>query len=251
MFDREMARSIMQELKKASIATRRIVEDGFAGEGGYWGARRSSLISIQVFFMGVLSLPIKTHLEMFKAPGEQIYGLDLMGEAEHLRDLNVRGLGVTVIDDRSRATKLEDNERGITIIGTKFDPEAKKIIELSDIFSGRTRRRIRRYIKDNEIPGFDLITCRPLGAISLVPKDVNTAFYLVQFMWGLLNPEYGLLLTEVPKIDPGLVNSWSERLNTDRICAKYKEFQLLNPGILQLVKTPSSPKHLSSIEVTS
>lgn len=240
MSNRHEAAGIAAALESAAKYSQYEVTAYLRDHQNSWGQRNNGLFDYNLWFSRVLG---NQSIAEYIPRRTNVYGLDLMGEGQPLRDLGIKGLGVTVIDERDVQQRGHDAERGIDILATTFTPD-RKPLEICDIFTGITRRRIKQYLKQHNLKGFDLIVCRPHGAIALIPQDPPTCYFLINQFWRMLSPESGILLTQFPgKVFPE-VGNWLKILQGNKIYAVSGPDFLWGGGNLKLVRNSQSPENL-------
>lgn len=250
MIHRLEAQRVQTLLRSASRETLTIFKKGGAGRGGIWHRRERPLCDYEQTFASVLPMPLNEYVANY-LNGREVYGLDLMGEAQPLRDLKIKGLGVTIVDIRLVRVRLQDEHSGIEILATTYKQDGS-VDQICDLFRKETRRKIKGYLTERNIPGFDLILCRPGGAIYRIPDDPSVGYFLLNTFWRLLNSDYGILLTEVRPETSKSLPDWVPYFQEAKIDMRvnrdvYPFQQEYGSSVLSLVKKPEAPKELPII----
>lgn len=240
MSNRHEVAEIAVMLKNAAKSSQDEVAEYLQKHQNRWGQRNNGLFYYDLWFSKVLG---NRSIAEYIPRRTNVYGLDLMGEGQFLIDLGIKGLGVTVIYKRDEQLRSYETERGIEILATTFTSD-KKPLEICDIFTGVTRRRIRQYLKQHNLQSFDTIVCRPHGAIKIVPKDPSTCYFLINQFWRMLSPENGILLTQFPGEVFPEVDHWLKILQENKIDAVSGPDFLWGGGNLRLVRNSQSPENL-------
>jgi len=141
-----------------------------------WGLQDSSLESYLASFKDIITQDELVQI-IDKNKGYQAT-LDLMGSGSAWEDTSVDAiLGVTLSDKDYSIDRR-------TVLG-------------GDVLSKKTWKRIRSYLNDKELEGFNIITCRPEGGIHTLPDNKDLFGYLLSEAVSLLH-EGGVLLTQLP-----------------------------------------------------
>lgn len=122
----------------------------------------------EVHFWDVLGdETLRSYVDERRKPGQGFYALDLMGPGAVLRYLAIDGgLAVTLGDRRTKEEQDTDNKRDIEII-------------TGDILSKPTWRKVKDWLINQKIVGFDLVLCRPIGGFSTIPPKLGIHYFLI------------------------------------------------------------------------
>ncbi|MCW1930164.1 MAG: hypothetical protein KIH62_002500 [Candidatus Kerfeldbacteria bacterium] len=120
------------------------------------------------------------------------------------------------LPDAGLAISLRDNtnER----IRAEYVAAHISVLE-GDLSHAAAWREIDRWL-DVQAPDskkFDLILCCPHGPMTLFSDDPRFLFVFLQRMWRRLNPDGGMLLTQVPRSFSYLLESWERTLHIQGI----------------------------------
>ncbi|MBI2410791.1 MAG: hypothetical protein HYV32_02790 [Candidatus Kerfeldbacteria bacterium] len=170
---------------------------------------------------------------------DTVVALDLMGEGQVLREVDIdAGLAVTLVDRRSSEKKQIDMEKDIDMI-------------TDNVVYKSTWRQIEGWVaRSTKKRGLDFIFCRPIGGIYTLPKDdMDLYYYLVQQMWNMLSPENGMILSQAPlyihrngRTRQDLLAPWFNTL-METVHCRIADDRLS----FQLIKTPDAPALLPTL----
>lgn len=166
-----------------------------------------------------------------------VFAMDLMGEGAVLQDLEglAGGLSVTLVDGRkAERVKADEAKRFELIAGS--------------VYEGSTWAQVSNFKEQNmKSEGFDLVIASPKGGWYwdaggqhfIRSGNVNL---ITQKAWASLNQDGGELFIKMP--DEYFVYNWVRELRAKGLV----DTAQLNGQLLNLVKTPESPKKLPRIE---
>lgn len=130
-------------------------------------------------------------LDERRSQGNDVYVLDCMGEGTVVRELGEHisgGMFITLCDLRTPQQKVFDEEHHITPI-------------VGNVLSRDTWQEIRRAVKRTcTEDGFDVIFCRPEGALNYAFESIKPHLAVFQQLIKLLNGDGGALFTEIPSV---------------------------------------------------
>jgi hypothetical protein len=193
----------------------------------------------EMAFKGVFNQKFNTFLDE-RRKSKKVYALDLMSTPAMLTDLHIDGgvavgLGNPPMD--KYAEKME--KKNISYIP-------------GNLLTRQPWNDIEKWKKENDVRGFDLITCRPDmqgGHINIhkdhIPMTAGTYFSLLNRAWNQLDSDGGVLLVEIPMlmykngISKEVIIEWLSRLSNQKIDFAYQQDMAF-----KLVKHPLSPANL-------
>ncbi|KKW10910.1 MAG: hypothetical protein UY49_C0011G0007 [Microgenomates group bacterium GW2011_GWC1_49_7] len=187
---------------RKSIRDSRAKSSQWKEEGDSWRYKNFGLDSYLESFG---SLVKKEELEA----KQHAVGLDLMGQGQILRDLDIRGVGVTLVDPRNTTQVLDDRAHQRDIIS-------------GDVLARQTYKKIEKWLSDGGLSGFNLVFIRPLGGTEALPKNHPELYFtLLSRIWKMMDSE-AMLLTEVPTFIPkDVVQHFIDQCNTNGVQAKF------------------------------
>lgn len=181
-----------------------------------------------------------------KELGRDVAVLDLFGGAYFLPDLKSvsRIVGVRLVDIdeslRQKYSELEEENRHVSEVFENIINNPKRSIIEGDLYTGKTWRQISKTLEQEELPGFDLIVCRPQGPFGYSHSkmweysirrahDEGLALeeifvVLLRRALKLLSKDGGMLFTQEPILstDPVIKNKFWEKLIKEQEDAGYK-----------------------------
>lgn len=197
-------------------------------------------------------------LEERKKEGKKNLVCDLMAGTGFLESIEENidgGVAVGLGDGRNILDQEDDAEKGIDMVeGNLLSKKTwKKLKEELE-----TKKQIINAQNQSEhVDGFTMITCRPLGGIFYLTKDINVHFWLLQNAYTLLSSDHGVLLTELPyrsdrdiSQDISILKEWINELKETNPALEIKLGQSENGRsfALKLVKTTDCPKELPPLQ---
>lgn len=199
------------------------------GDGESWGTYSSRLPSYENTFRHLLrggSIPA-----LLSGRTEPLV-LDMMASSEALADLlrqlsqpGKRGIAVSLADGRTEDKKQRDTVLGITQIA-------------GDLTTATTWRSLEAEMAGRKA---DLILERAIGGLDVLPVHSAYYRYAMSKLWGMLSPEKGILLMEVPFYaleSVGIVlEHWTQDLRNNNVFAEFEN----DTSTLCLIRTPDSP----------
>ena len=202
-----------------------------------WDYYNSSIQSYEDSFRDVVPTSIQDSIKHRKAQGLPNIVLDLMSPGGTLRDLDIdSGFAVTLGDRRSDTIKKADERKGIDVIE-------------ADILTKRCWKEIREWLDEKHVKGFSLILCRPLMGATIIPKDLDLAYFLLNQAWMLLDTG-GMFLTETRYFEDNVIGEYTQILVSNGIDSKMSpraESGELHQGALRLLKSSTSPDILPKL----
>lgn len=163
-----------------------------------------------------------------------VYALDLMSTPAMLCGLDIdAGVAVSLGNYPVEWLKDEMDERKISFFS-------------GNLLTKKPWKDIQSWQGRNNVPGFDLITCRPDLTEThklYISWDLRVFHSLLNRAWRLLDKNSGVLLAQVPIwLDDDIqdkIRSWLPRLKENNIDYVYREH-----WAIKLVRTPTSPHSL-------
>lgn len=239
---KERLLNIRRKIKDAISRGQQIARSEDRGVG--WGVWRSGISLYEEYFRPIFSTPFVQFLETRKSEGRGTYTLDLMSLGTILRELPIYGgVALGLGDGRSEKEKRQDRAKDVILI-------------TGNVLTRKPYRMVKEWIRQKQRDGFDLIICRPYGALThtYIPENKELYYLLLNRAWHLLSRENGLLLTEVPLflhskggvLTLNEMNQWLNTLKEESIEVEYKRERAL-----KLVKNHHSPLNLPTLTTTS
>ncbi|MBP7858187.1 hypothetical protein KA016_03935 [Candidatus Saccharibacteria bacterium] len=145
-------------------------------------------------FYGILPEPLSQILgkKALQTPGRELVVVDLMASTGGLRSLarilksdfgcSMKGVTVSLTDDRSEAVKIKDAGLGIQHIAADLGQDA-------------TWDRLSSAVPNGMA---DYIVSAGVGGLSYLPHHRDYYTSVMQRLWGMLRPEGGAMTIEVP-----------------------------------------------------
>jgi hypothetical protein len=174
-----------------------------------WGAYRTPIRRIERNMGAALGESFTDFLRERRKRKGKVFAMDVMGTGGFARNYPVDGeVAFTLVDPRTDAEKRADE-----LLNIKF-------IE-GHVLDGKKWAEAREFIKEHDntqLPGFDLIICRPFGGLTVLIEQLSannkeallTEWLLVNLMVRHLSPEGGKLLVEMSgSVD---YTNWVEQL---------------------------------------
>ena len=218
--------------KALEVATQRSTqkrnEELTQGVYSAWDFFHETTESHQDSFQRVFPIGIREHIRQRLAENGVCYAFDVMGPGTAISHTGLtEGLALTL-------------NTGLA----KVSPEISVID--GDVNLRRNWRRAHSWLKERNIPGFDLVVFRPLFGLRFLPFNPRGHFALLQRMWSVLNPNGGVLLAEGHRVFSDdmqvLLTSW-DKTNAIEYSAHFPPKNYVD-FLLRLTKHPDSPKML-------
>ncbi len=160
-----------------------------------WGVYDSHIDSYNdESFYGILPEPLSQILgnKALQTPGRELVVVDLMASTRGLRSLarilksdfgcSMKGVAVSLTDDRSEAVKSKDAGFGIKHIA-------------ADLGKDTTWKKLTEAVPNGTA---DYIVSAGVGGLSYLPHHRDYYIATMQRLWGMLRPEGGVMTIEVP-----------------------------------------------------
>lgn len=235
---------IAKALSFYPIRTRKFVFDSLreTPEGNikkdWWPSLFSNSLEYSNQLLGDFpSNSFKSIVDAKKQRGD-FYLLDLFSYGAIHRELRVPGCAVA-LSDRRRAGEH------------KKDLELRAELIVGNILRGKTWRKISDYL-ENVAGGrkFDVIVSNPLAGLTNIPADLGVYSYILNRVYGILNPNEGILITAYH------FSMEKEVINAGKQLNRIKGLKVVvNPalpsGSFILARSPSSPEVLPDISALS
>jgi hypothetical protein len=241
-------------------------EIGRVAEGGKpWIAYDSGVSKYERAFVevwGVMGQSFGDFLRIRRARKGQTYVMDVMGTGgflPHYQGLVDGEVMITLVDHRPEEVRMQDAANNRLMIAGPNDvnayknpAQARKFMQ-GDVTRNAPWLRAGKFITeydDTDLPGFDLITCRPIAGWSLLREGYFSNkdhaklmdWIPVQRMYGLLSKNGGTLLVKMASY--GNYGRWFDSLQSTKGIYVMPDFQT---GALRITKGENPPKILPRI----
>ncbi len=231
------------ELLRAARRMGKYLSAEEASNTAEWLRLRDPVKSYQDFFGDIFPQDFASFLQLRTQHRKNANVLDLMNpNTDVLRRLPLQmGLALSLGDGRTDEQKTTDRALNVDLNVDLLE---------GNILLKRTWREIKKHMETRGIDSFSLILCRPYGGFGpeCIPYIRGLYFKLLDNAWGLLSPDGGVLLTELPQhlhranIYEHEIRGWLETLKRNNIPARYQEEYALG-----LTKTDSLHPHLPAL----
>lgn len=229
-------------LQRASQYSREHRDEEKEKGDAHWKIIDSDLRDYETFFIPVFDYPdgIMPFMRERRRQHKPLVVLDLMSNGHPYVDMRTDAtLAVCLHENRTEQRQVFERDRAhLTVLP-------------GDAYEGSTWREIDIWLRKTapNTHAFDLVTVRPVGPIKAVPEDPRLLYIMMQRLWQRLNPDGGMLLTQIPEHARKITERWSEKLRSSGITAvhplAHKEYSTLM--MLKLIRKNNDPHRLPEL----
>lgn len=120
-----------------------------------------------------------------------------------------------------------------------------------DVLKRSSWRRLNDTMRELDIPNFDLILSRGIGALDYLPRNPRIQLYLLGQLWRRLNPNGGTMFLQLPKSSGIYVETWVNKAKEEGYDVDFAigYHQGLGKPVIKMRRQLQNPVQLPQIRI--